>query len=75
MSYKKYTPQVVAPTQKPQPKPAQKSAAKPETTRQEIDSYLKVLTQMVEKDPQKAAEVFKGWLDRPSKIVKPKRAA
>jgi flagellar biosynthesis/type III secretory pathway M-ring protein FliF/YscJ len=46
-----------------------------QTSRQEIDTYLKNLTQLVEKDPKKAAEVFKGWLDKPSKIVKPKRAA
>jgi flagellar biosynthesis/type III secretory pathway M-ring protein FliF/YscJ len=45
------------------------------TSRQEIDVYLKNLTQLVEKDPQKAAEVFKSWLDKPTKIVKPKRAA
>jgi len=45
------------------------------TSRQEIDVYLKNLTQLVEKDPKKAAEVFKSWLDKPSKIVKPKRAA
>jgi flagellar biosynthesis/type III secretory pathway M-ring protein FliF/YscJ len=44
-------------------------------SRQEIDVYLKNLTQLVEKDPRKAAEVFKSWLNKPSKIVKPKRAA
>ena len=45
------------------------------SSRQEIDVYLKNLTRLVEKDPKKAAEVFKSWLDKPSKIVKPKRAA
>lgn len=47
----------------------------PTTTRQEIDEGLKTLTQVVEKDPKKAAEIFKAWLNKPSKIVKPKRAA
>jgi flagellar biosynthesis/type III secretory pathway M-ring protein FliF/YscJ len=45
------------------------------TSRQEIDEGLKTLTQIVEKDPKKAAEIFKSWLNKPSKIVKPKKAA
>ena len=54
-------------------KPATKTPAS--TTRQEIDEGLKSLTQVIEKDPAKAAEIFKSWLNKPSKIVKPKKAA
>jgi flagellar biosynthesis/type III secretory pathway M-ring protein FliF/YscJ len=66
MSYKKVLSKPVPPT------PTKQAST---TTRQEIDVHLKQLAQLVEKNPKKAAEVFKTWLDKPSKVVKPKKAA
>jgi flagellar biosynthesis/type III secretory pathway M-ring protein FliF/YscJ len=82
MTYKKFTPPAVnakitqGRAQAPKPVPLATAAKlQTQTSRQDIDAHLKKLTQLVEKDPKKAAEIFKGWLNKPSQIVKPKKAA
>ena len=47
----------------------------PAKLRQEIDVYLKAITQLLDRNPQKVAAVLKAWIDAPSKINKSKRAA
>ena len=49
--------------------------ASPKSTREELDTCLKHIISIVEKNPKKVAQVFKGWLDEPTKSSKGKKAA
>ena len=58
----------------------QKTSAKTQTKnpsqlRQEIDTCVRHITQVVERDPKKAAKIFEAWLQGEQAIDKKKRAA
>lgn len=55
--------------------PAQGKTVTPTTTRLEIEAYLKHISAIVEKDPKKAALVFKDWLEPTPQTQKKSRAA
>jgi hypothetical protein len=44
-------------------------------SRQEIDTCVKVIADLLQNDPKKAAKIFEGWLDTPSKMKKIPKAA
>ncbi len=45
------------------------------TTRQEIDTCVKDLARLIERDPKKASKVFEAWLEGKAPPQRKKRAA
>ena len=52
-----------------------KTPSNPTQLRQEVDACIRHITQVIEKDPKKAAKIFEGWLDTPASPSQKKRAA
>ena len=59
---------------KPQPNVAARTQD-PKQIRQEIDTFIAHIGEMIKKDPKKAAKIFDSWINKPSKSKSSKKAA
>ena len=52
-----------------------KTPSNPTQLRQEVDTCIRHITQVIETDPKKAAKIFETWLGQSAKADSKKRAA
>ena len=60
------------------PKPQQKGTSQTQDAkqiRQEIDTFISHIGEMIKKNPRKAAKIFDSWIEKPAKSKSTKKVA